>query len=517
MCYDEVPFLSLTGLQIIASEYCPGGRTTFSAANPADGAVLEPVFFEATASDIDSAVRQASAAFESYRELSLEQRAAFLECVAQELHNIDKEIISRAHLETALPHQRLEGELNRTISQLKLIAEQVRQGAYLGERIDAAIPERLPQPKPDIRKMNIPLGPVAIFGASNFPLAFSVAGGDTASALAAGCPVVVKGHPAHPGTSELAGRAIMQAVKTSAAPPGVFSLLQAQNHGAGAALVQHPGIKAVAFTGSHAAGRALFDLACARAEPVPVFAEMGSVNPVFILPTTLADKCKAIAEGLVGSMTLGLGQFCTAPGLVFIEQGEAAELFIEDLASRLNSVPHGTMLHKAVKQNFLAGLCRLEATGVVEICNPQPMPGGCEVVARLYRTDAKMFIHNPVLAEEIFGPVAMVVVCDSGEEVLAAADNLPGQLTATVHGTNDELLEYRDLLKRLECKAGRIVINGFPTGVEVCSSMHHGGPYPATTDSKNTSVGTDAVTRFLRPVCYQDFPQGLLPESLRDK
>jgi len=510
--------LSLTGQHIVGSEFCSSGEQRFSALNPATGVVLEPQFFEATHREVDSAACAAAEAFDRYRTLPSAQRAAFLESIGRELTAIGPELVARAHEETALPLSRLEGELARTVNQLNLFAQQILQGSYIEARIDLALPERIPVPKPDLRAMRIPLGPVAVFGASNFPLAFSVAGGDTASALAAGCPVVVKGHPEHPGTSELAGMAVMRAVQKNDIPPGVFSLLQAKKINVGMALVQHPLIKAVAFTGSFSGGRALFDLASARPEPIPVYAEMGSVNPIFLLPQIIADQVRSLAAAFVESLTLGVGQFCTTPGLLLLIKDATTETFLCEIESCLATKPPGVMLHDGVKRNFLAGLNKLlSVDGVVRRGSSPSSQDGCLVTSALLQVDAKALLGNPSLAEEVFGPSAIVVVCDSRNEMLSVAERLQGQLTASVHGSNGELASFRDLLAILERKVGRLVINNFPTGVEVCASMQHGGPYPATTDSRSTSVGTYAAKRFLRPVCYQNFPQELLPEPLRDQ
>ncbi len=508
--------MSLLGTQIIASEFSSVCVQSFAAVNPATGIALEPQFCEATRDDVNSAATAAAAAFDLYRKLPSLQRAAFLESIGEELMALGEDLLARAHEETALPTPRLKGELSRTVNQLQLFAQEIRQGAYLGVRIERALPERALGPKPDLRVMQIPLGPVAVFGASNFPLAFSVAGGDTASALAAGCPVVVKGHPAHPGTCELAGQAVIRAVRKNQMPPGVFSLLQAESTEVGAALVQQPEIKAVAFTGSLTGGRALFDLACSRSEPIPVYAEMGSVNPVFLLPQIIGDEGDLLAVALAESLTLSVGQFCTAPGLIVVIKGAATDAFLLQIRTCLAEKPPGIMLHDGIKQNFLYKLDRLSSIdGVWQFGRPRPLLDGCLVNADLLQTDAKTLLANPTLTEEVFGPSAMVVVCDSRAELLSVAESLQGQLTATVHGTDRELDRFCDLFDILERKAGRLVVNGFPTGVEVCAAMHHGGPYPATTDSRSTSVGTAAIKRFLRPVCYQNFPQELLPEPLR--
>ena len=510
--------MNLSGRQIIASELRPASARRFAVANPATGAVLEPQFCEATRDDVAFAANAASGAFDLYRKLPLAQRAAFIEGIGEQLMAIGEALIDRAHEETALPRPRLEGELLRTVNQLQLFAQQVRLGSYFEARIDRAQPERLPLPKPDLRAMQMPLGPVAVFGASNFPLAFSVAGGDTASALAAGCPVVVKGHPAHPGTSELAGLAVLRAIQDNNVPPGVFSLLQAKSTDTGAALVKHPLIKAVAFTGSLAGGRALFDLACSRTEPIPVYAEMGSVNPVFFLPQIIRAEGPLLARALVDSLTLGVGQFCTAPGLVLVIKDASTEAFLREIETCLAAKPPGVMLHEDIKRNFLAGLHKRSLVdGVERLDRTSPLLDPCLVAPALLQVNAKTLFDNPSLAEEVFGPAAVIVVCDSRAAMLAAAENLQGQLTASLHGTRMELDAFRDLLSILERKAGRLILNGFPTGVEVCAAMHHGGPYPATTDSRSTSVGIEAMKRFLRPVSYQNFPQELLPAPLRDQ
>ncbi len=509
--------MGLKGMQIISSEFRASGDRGFAAVDPATGARLEPRFREATPDDIDDAANAAADSFDRYRTLPMEQRAAFLEDIGKQLNACAPELIARAHAETALPVARLEGELARTINQLNLFARMVLHGSFVEARIDSAIPARTPVPKPDIRTMLVPLGPVAVFGASNFPLAFSVAGGDTASALAAGCPVVVKGHPAHPGTCELAGQAVANAVRKNRIPPGVFSMLHAEGFDMGAAIITHPMIRAVAFTGSLSGGRALFDLGCSRPEPIPVFAEMGSTNPVFVLPGVLIDRGASLAEGLVESMALGVGQFCTSPGLIVVIRCDALDRFLDSLESYVEARPPEIMLHKTIKKNFLNGLNGLQKIdGVSRLNSARPLPAGCKVSPALLRTDAQTLFDNPEIAMEVFGPVAMVVVCDSGDELFAVAENLTGQLTASVHGTGEDLHSFRKLFGILERKAGRLLVNGFPTGVEVCPAMHHGGPYPATTDSRSTSVGTAAVRRFLRPVAYQGFPQSLLPDPLRD-
>ncbi len=404
----------------------------------------------------------------------------------------------------------------RTVNQLKLFASVVREGSWVDARVDTAIPDRQP-PKPDIRQMQIPLGPVGIFGASNFPLAFSVAGGDTASALAAGCPVVVKAHPLHPGTSELVARAILKAVAETDMPDGVFSMVHGISNDVGMAIVNHPEIKAVGFTGSFKGGKALFDAANQRPAPIPVFAEMGSVNPMFILPGAMKERNEIIAKGLVGSVALGVGQFCTNPGVVVTSKSADSAKFLQHLKFYNTEIPAGTMLSDRIKSNFSAGVQNLlECEGVELISSGEISGHGNQTGTAIFSSDAKTFRKNRSLSEEVFGPSTLNVSADDKEEMLQLAREMEGHLTATIHGTEEDLKEYAELIKILEQKAGRLIFNGFPTGVEVCHSMVHGGPYPATTASQSTSVGTAAIKRFARPVCYQDFPQAALPDQLKD-
>ena len=510
--------MCLTGKQLIGSNYVFSGEQTFQAVNPETGSALEPLFYEGTSQDVERAVALAENAFDTCRATDNRKRGEFLETIAAELLTLEGVLVDRAMQETGLPEARLVGELARTVNQLKLFARLIKEGSYVEARIDRAFPDRLPVPKSDLRQMLIALGPIAVFGASNFPLAFSVAGGDTASALAAGCPVVVKGHPAHPGTSELAGQAIKNAVKTCEMPEGTFSLVQGSGFEVGANLVQHPHIKAVAFTGSLAGGRALFNLASSRPEPIPVYAEMGSVNPIFILPQALQDNGVCLARDFVESVTLGVGQFCTTPGLVFAIKGPALDAFVQKAGEVLSQKPPGVLLHAGIKQNFLQGIERLTSIkGVARVGSGCTQDKGCLANPVLLQADVRVLLENPLIAEEVFGPSSIIVACDSREELMAAAQNLQGQLTATVHGKGLELADYSALFRVLERKSGRVLVGGFPTGVEVCDSMNHGGPYPATTDCRSTSVGTAAIKRFLRPVCYQNFPQAMLPEPLKNK
>jgi 2,5-dioxopentanoate dehydrogenase len=500
----------LTGKNVIAGDAVDSADGRFAAA----GTGVE--FEEASERHVDRALDEAERASHDYRHAPAERRAEFLDRAAEELERIG-DLVDVARLETALPPARLTGERARTAGQLRMFANLVREGSWVDARIDRALPDRTPLPKPDIRRMLIPIGPVAVFGASNFPLAFSVAGGDTASALAAGCPVVVKAHPAHPATSELAAHAIIAAGRAAGMPPGVFSLIQSTRHDVATALVQHRQTRAVGFTGSLRAGRALFDAAARRRDPIPVYAEMGSVNPVFLLPGALAERAEAIAEGLATSVTMGVGQFCTNPGVVVAIGAEAFEQFVLRLQELIRNAPSGTMLYPAIFQSYEAGVRRLGGVAGVSALR-STIDDTVEAAARpsLFETTAETFVRNRELADEVFGPSTIVVRCGSSSEMEAVARSLDGQLTATLHGTAADLAEHGWLTAILEGKVGRLVVNGFPTGVEVCPSMQHGGPYPATTDSRTTSVGTAAIHRFARPVAYQNFPHASLPAELQD-
>jgi alpha-ketoglutaric semialdehyde dehydrogenase len=509
----------LHGRSIIAGEVIGSGGKSFRPFNPSEGQEFGPEFYEATPAEIDRALVAAAQAFPDYRQRSAEEVAGFVENIALQIEALGDELIERAHAETALPADRLVGERARTTGQLRMFAAVVREGSWIEASIDHAEPERKPVPKPDLRRMLVPLGPVAVFGASNFPLAFSVAGGDTASALAAGCPVVVKAHPAHPGTSELVARAINSTVEEAGLPAGVFSLIQGASPSVSLELVEHPATKAVGFTGSLRAGRALFDAAARRPEPIPVYAEMGSANPVFILPGALSERAGELAEGLRQSVTLGVGQFCTCPGLVIGIRGETFEGFLARAGELFAAAPPGTMLHAGILKSYEAAVGRLKQLSSLKGSRPAATPEASrtQASAYLFSTDATVFVEHKQLGEEVFGPTALAVVCESPDQLREVAESLEGSLTATIHGTPDDLHEFAWLVRVLENKAGRLIFNGFPTGVEVCPSMQHGGPYPATTDSRSTSVGTAAIKRFARSVCYQNFPQEALPVELRDE
>ncbi len=509
--------MSLHGSNFVAGALTNHGPT-FHAVSPLDRRPLEPPFHEATDEDVNHALHHAAECFPIYRRLPAEQRAEFLETIAAELLALGDELLERAHAETGLPLDRLTGERGRTANQLRLFAAVVREGSWCDARIDPALPERTPLPRPDLRRVLVPLGPVVVFGASNFPLAFSVAGGDTASALAAGCPVVVKAHPAHPGTSELAALAIQRAIEKCNLPHGVFSLLHGGTE-VGRALVTHPLTRAVGFTGSRGGGLALFTIANARPEPIPVFAEMSSLNPLFLLPGAVRERTPQIAAGLKTSVTMGVGQFCTKPGLVFGLGGPEFTAFSDELARAMASAAPGTMLHTGICDAYHRGLERVEKIpGVVALglSDRDPDAAHTEGEAVLFATDAENFLLHRELHEEVFGPATLLVTARTWEELEACARSLEGQLTATLHATPDDLTTAADLLELLERKAGRLVLNAFPTGVEVSPAMHHGGPFPATSDSRFTSVGTAAIARWARPVCYQGFPAEALPPELQN-
>jgi 2,5-dioxopentanoate dehydrogenase len=505
--------MQLHGRNIIAGQTSSYEGVSFNAINPAHGDPLAPPFSESTEADVNRALLSAVDAFAAFQALSPEQTADFLDRIAKEILRVGDDLVHRANLETALPEARLTGERARTVNQIKMFAELVREGSWVEARIDRAMPDRQPAPKPLLKRMLVPIGPVVIFGASNFPLAFSVAGGDTISALAAGNPVVVKAHPAHPGTSEITARAIQAAVEAVGLPGGVFSMLHGRSNDVGLQLVRHPATKAVGFTGSLQGGRALFDAAAARPEPIPVYAEMGSTNPLFVLPGALRSGADALARGLVQSVTLGVGQFCTKPGLVFGVRGADWEALQQSAGKLAAAAAPGTMLTSAIGDRFRKCVLQAEKIPGVRVLGA----GSGQTAAIVLAADAAAFSQNDFLREEMFGPGVLFVTCDSADELERLTRDLPGQLTATIHGTDEDLGRHQDLLKILQQKAGRLIYNGFPTGVEVCPAMHHGGPYPATTGAHFTSVGTAAITRFARPVCFQNFPDAAVPSQLRNQ
>ena len=510
---------TLFGQSLLAGQTGAAGGATFRAINPATGESLAPDFHEASLAEVDAALQAAGAAFEIYRAVPAETRAKLLETIAAEIEALGDALLQRAHAETGLPLARLTGERARTCGQLRLFASVVREGSWVDARIDTALPDRQPLPRPDLRRMLIALGPVVVFGSSNFPFAFSVAGGDTASALAAGGPVVVKAHRAHAGTAELVGHAVVRAVAACGLPAGLFSLVHGGGSTVGIAMVKHPAVAAVGFTGSHTAGRALCDAAAARPHPIPVFAEMSSLNPVFLLPGALRDRGAAIATGLLGSFTLGVGQFCTKPGLIFALRGPDTDAFLQTLATAVQGAACATMLTPGIRTAFQenrAAVTAVPGVTVLAAANAAPDAKKTEGQPSVAVTTAANFLAHPALATEAFGPFTLVITGETPAELTACARALEGQLTATLHGNAADLAAAGPLVALLEQKAGRLVLNAFPTGVEVSPAMNHGGPSPAASDSRFTSVGTAALLRFARPVCYQSFPAALLPVALQD-
>ncbi|HKD61889.1 MAG TPA: aldehyde dehydrogenase (NADP(+)) [Terracidiphilus sp.] len=513
--------MELIGLSFIGSQRGSRDGSSFQAFAPQTGEPLQPVYRSATLQELDRAAQLASEAFDSYSGTTGAARAAFLLRIAGGFEAHRDELAQRAHLETALPIPRLTGEVTRTANQLRLYASVVVEGSWVQARIDPAQPDRQPLPRADIRSMLRPLGPVAVFGASNFPLAFSVGGGDTASALAAGCPVIVKAHPAHPGTSELAAAIIAESVSANSLHPGVFSMVFDSGIEIGTALVRHSLIRAVAFTGSLRAGRALMDAAASRPDPIPCFTEMSSGNPVFILPGALRKGSAALAQGLFGSFTLGAGQFCTKPGVVFVPQEQDSTTFFDELKSMVEQAQPFTLLTGGIAREYERAT---EArANQIPLAAEAHLLSGAQQTTMPFHAQAKLFtacldqlIGQPELADEIFGPDTLLVNCDTTGDYLRAARALSGHLTATIFGDEDDLAANRELIHILEQKAGRVIFNGFPTGVEVTHAMVHGGPYPATSDPRFTSVGSLAIYRFARPVCFQDFPQSMLPAELQD-
>lgn len=497
---------------LIAGNWEEGSGSSFTSYNPANEETIG-VHKGVETSQVERAVEAAAAAFKVYKTIDFDRRATFIEDIADEIEALGDELLETCNLETGLGIPRLTGERGRTCGQLRAFAALVREGSWQQARIDTAIPDRAPIPKPDIRRVLRPLGPIAVFSASNFPLAFSTLGGDTASALAAGNPVVVKGHPSHPATSRLCGMAIEKAIEKNGLPKGLFNLLQGAAPSVSSDLVTHPKIKAVGFTGSTHVGRILYDLGSSRPDPIPVYAEMGSTNPLFILPKAIENRGGKIAEGLAGSITLGTGQFCTKPGLIFIlksANSSASNAFIENLSQSIQGIQTGNLLNPGIKSGLTK---KLEEYGSKKELTKTA--GGTVESGTLFKVSGSDFLKNPDFEHEVFGPVAVLVECEDMNEMTRAAAQLGGHLTGTIHSDNDT--ESEALKTILEEKVGRIIYNGFPTGVEVCPSMHHGGPYPATTFAASTSVGTAAIERFCSMVCYQDAPYDHLPEALKNE
>ncbi|MCQ9329591.1 aldehyde dehydrogenase (NADP(+)) [Pelistega suis] len=509
--------IELTGKNIIGGELIEGTGSVIQGINPNTNETLAPEYKGVSDADFDQAMELAWNAFLEYRLVDDKKKAVFLETIASEIESVKDDIVARAMLETGLPQARLEGETGRTCGQLRLFATVLRDGKYQDIRHDEALPDRTPLPRPELYFRKIGLGPVAVFGASNFPLAFSVAGGDTASALAAGCPVVVKAHQAHPGTSELVGQAVARAVARCNMPKGVFALIYGSGSTIGQKLVSHPYIKAVGFTGSRAGGTALMNTAASRPEPIPVYAEMSSINPVYILPEALKSRGAAIGEALVQSMMMGAGQFCTSPGLVFIVDGDGADAFIAKAKETLSQQTSQTMLTPGIAEAFNRGVAGIESvikTELLATAQVQDKPNQC--VGKLFLVNGDDYLSHAVLHEEVFGSSSIIVRCKDVKQVQAITEQLEGQLTASVHSDeNDSVESLQSLLQQLERKVGRILFNGFGTGVEVANAMVHGGPFPSTSDGRSTSVGTAAIERFLRAVCYQNVPSNVLPKVFK--
>jgi NADP-dependent aldehyde dehydrogenase len=511
--------MNLHGKNIAGGELSGLGQKTFFGYDPRAGRRLKTPFYQATEEEVNRAMELAAQAFPVFRESPAPTVAGFLETIAAEIEALGEQLIQQAAAETGLGIERLRTERGRTVNQLRMFAGLIREGSFVDARIDPALADRKPVSRPDVRRMLIPVGPVVVFGAGNFPLAYSVAGGDTASALAAKNPVVVKGHPAHPGTSELVAGAVTRAVRAAGLPAGVFSMLQGSDPSVSLALVRHAQTKTVAFTGSLRAGRAIFDAATCRPEPIPVYAEMGSTNPVFVLPNAAREQADALAQGLTNSVCLGAGQFCTCPGLIFTVDDQAFAGFRDKLRQAFDQTAPATMLHPGIAKGYEEAVRQAsKIAGVALRLSPQRANSGrTEGAPALLETDAATWLANELLHNEVFGPSTIVVRGRSEEELLRVAESLRGTLTATVHGTPEDLKKFHKLIALLETRCGRLIFNGYPTGVEVGPAMHHGGPYPATTDPKFTSVGTAAILRFLRPICYQNFPHEALPPELRNE
>lgn len=507
----------ITGKNQVGNDLVPGNKT-FTTLNPRTNTPNPWTFHEADTETIDRAVALATVAFGTYKHSTGMQRSAFLNAIADEILALGDDLIATYVQESGLPEGRAIGERGRTVGQLRLFGSMVAEGSWVEASIDTAQPNREPLPKLDIRKMMVPVGPVVVFGASNFPFAFSTAGGDTASALASGCPVIVKSHPMHAGTGELVSAAILKAAQKTGMPNGVFSNLNSSGIEVGVQLTQHPLVKSVVFTGSFRGGKALFDLANQRPEPIPVFAEMGSINPVVLLPKMIRQQKESLARTVAGSITLGTGQFCTNPGLLLGIDSEDLDHFSALLANELDQVDANCMLHPNIKKTYAQlreEVGSQQGTEILTVTSEVAEANFAD--AQLVTVSGTTFLKNPTLHKEVFGPFSLLVKCKDQEELLQVASALEGQLTATLMAAEGELEEYPELVDNLREKVGRIIFNGMPTGVEVCFSMHHGGPYPATTDSRFTSVGTSAIKRFVRPLCYQNWPQQLLPDALKNE
>lgn len=508
----------ITGKNYIGSTQSAKGNKTYQTFNPQLNIENTSIFTEATSEEINEAVALASEAFKTFRTVLGTKKAAFLNTIADEILALDDLLIQTYCTETGLPEGRAKGERGRTIGQLRAFANLVLEGSWVEATIDTADPNREPMPKPDLRKMLVPLGPVVVFGASNFPLAYSTAGGDTAAALAAGCPVIVKSHPMHAGTGELVASAIIKAAKKTGMPNGVFSNLNSSGIEVGAQLVKHEGVKAVGFTGSIKGGRALYDLAAEREEPIPVFAEMGSVNPVVILPEALKNRAEAIAKTYASSITLGTGQFCTNPGLLLGVKSDSLTYFITSLSEEIVKIDPSCMLHPniigAYERNKEKAISQPKLQVVANYSKDTQENYAKQTITTV---EGLVFLKNPTLHQEVFGPYSIVVQCDNIAQLETIISKLEGQLTATLIADNEEASKYEALISALQNRVGRLIFNGVPTGVEVCNAMVHGGPYPASTDSRFTAVGVNSIKRWVRPFSYQDWPNNLLPDELKNE
>ena len=508
----------MTGKNYIGNQLAATGTKTYKTFNPELNQENETVFVEATSKEIDEAVNLAASAFKEFRAISGVKKAEFLNAIADEILALDDLLIQTFCLESGLPEGRAKGERGRTIGQLRSFANLVAEGSWVEATIDEAQPNREPMPKSDIRKMLIPLGPVVVFGASNFPLAYSTAGGDTAAALASGCPVLVKSHPMHAGTGELVASAIIKAAKKTGMPNGVFSNLNSSGIEVGQQLVSHPKVKVVGFTGSIKGGRALLDLAAKRAEPIPVFAEMGSINPVVILPKALENRCQEIAKTYAGSITLGSGQFCTNPGLLLGIKSESLSNFIAEVSQEIIKINPSCMLHPNIKKGYTINKEKIVSQDKVSVtANYTSSIKNNYAEQAIVTVDGKTFLENPTLHLEVFGPFSMIVQCENASQLEEVIANLEGQLTGTIISDENEISDYQNVISALQNRVGRIIFNGVPTGVEVCESMVHGGPYPACTDSRFTAVGINSIKRWVRPFSYQDWPNELLPKELQNE
>ena len=508
----------MTGKNYIGNQQSAKGNNTYKTFNPKLNLENEQIFHEATSEEIDDAVSLAAEAFKAFRNTPGTKKAEFLNAIADEILALDDELVQMYCSETGLPEGRAKGERGRTIGQLRMFAELVADGSWVEATIDTAMPERQPMPRSDVRKMMVPLGPVVVFGASNFPLAYSTAGGDTAAALAAGCPVIVKSHPMHAGTGELVSSAIIKAAHKTGMPDGVFSNLNSRGIEVGVQLVEHPGVKAVGFTGSIRGGRALFDLAAKREEPIPVFAEMGSVNPVVVLPEALKSRGNELAKTYAGSITLGSGQFCTNPGLLLGIKGEELTNFVNDLSDEIVKIEPSCMLHPniigAYESNKGKAIAQSGLTVTADYTNDVQSNFARQTITTV---DGNTFLENTTLHQEVFGPFSMVVQCEDGNQLEAIISKLEGQLTGTIISEEGEASKYSGVIEALQNRVGRVIYNGVPTGVEVCPSMLHGGPYPASTDSRFTAVGIHSIKRWVRPLSFQDWPNELLPDELKNE